>query len=632
MILFRNKYHEIRSGWAVAAGIIVVMLDALIVNSLHNPWVDLFGFQILSIACLIGLFWLLYRRPPRLLGFSANRWGRQLLLGGALGTGAMLLIALVLFGLGCGFAPLDGELPVVAIALCLVAALLTGCAEELFARGYLMTVLKTSRNRYLIVLLPALLFAVLHLDNANISALPLANLFLFALLAAFLFVRTGSLCAAIGFHGMWNFVQGNILGIPVSGSPESARVFDYTASGAAWLTGGDFGAESSIVATVVLLAAFLLVYLLTQKSEPVWSLASDLPLNRQKAGAPQTGLQADGQGQKQAPAQQSGPDTQTDAQTDGGAAVSQSESERQKNLFRKKALSRLSSADQLDQEIQIVSPLGWLSLIAIICLAIAILAWSFFGRISDKVTGTGILAYGDSGIVGVYSRGDGQINSISVTEGEHVSQGDVIANVTLYDILDEISLLEGVAGREELLEARQQELEANSALRAPVSGIILDINYTSYSYIEKGSLLCRIIEDTTAAGDIFAVLYVPLAQGQSIEPGMSVDVSPKNLNREESGYLVGTVMTVSQYAVSTKSMMTELNSQPLVDSMSKLGAMMEVRVKLARDEAAPSGYKWSRSNTAPDEVAVETLCDGDIYIADYRPITIILPFMKPLLP
>jgi hypothetical protein len=132
------------------------------------------------------------------------------------------------------------------------------------------------------------------MDNSNISALPLANLFLFALLTAFLFIRTGSLYASIGFHGMWNFVQGNILGIPVSGSPESARVLDYTATGATWLTGGDFGAESSLVATLVLLAAFLLIYLLTRNSKPAWSLTGGLPMDCQRAGAPQADDQAQG--------------------------------------------------------------------------------------------------------------------------------------------------------------------------------------------------------------------------------------------------------------------------------------------------------------------------------------------------
>ncbi|MNZ96715.1 hypothetical protein D3C78_1159210 [compost metagenome] len=53
----------------------------------------------------------------------------------------------------------------------------------------------------------------------------------------------------MGLHFAWNALEG-LLGIPVSGLP-AAGLFTVKANGAAWLTGGDFGLEGSIV-TVIL--------------------------------------------------------------------------------------------------------------------------------------------------------------------------------------------------------------------------------------------------------------------------------------------------------------------------------------------------------------------------------------------
>ena len=72
-------------------------------------------------------------------------------------------------------------------------------------------------------------------------------------------------------HSMWNFAQGNLFGIPVSGlaglpSPLRAEVTE-----GGWQTlvsGGDFGLEGGLAVTVVLVVACTIVLLLpTKKTE-----------------------------------------------------------------------------------------------------------------------------------------------------------------------------------------------------------------------------------------------------------------------------------------------------------------------------------------------------------------------------
>jgi hypothetical protein len=64
-----------------------------------------------------------------------------------------------------------------------------------------------------------------------------------------------------GLHLMWNWVQGAILGIPVSGIKEltTAPLFLVANSGSTILTGGDYGIEGGIACTIALIASGALI-------------------------------------------------------------------------------------------------------------------------------------------------------------------------------------------------------------------------------------------------------------------------------------------------------------------------------------------------------------------------------------
>jgi len=82
------------------------------------------------------------------------------------------------------------------------------------------------------------------------------GLLLFAVFTALWVLRQGSLWSVIAFHAAWNWVQGNVAGIAVSGNeaPGGALV-RLVPDGPAALSGGAFGAEGSLVVTAVLLTA-----------------------------------------------------------------------------------------------------------------------------------------------------------------------------------------------------------------------------------------------------------------------------------------------------------------------------------------------------------------------------------------
>lgn len=63
----------------------------------------------------------------------------------------------------------------------------------------------------------------------------------------------------------------------------------------------------------------------------------------------------------------------------------------QKELFRKAALERLSSPEELDQLMQVTNPKGWLALLGLAGLILAALIWGILGHIPTIAQGQGVL-------------------------------------------------------------------------------------------------------------------------------------------------------------------------------------------------------------------------------------------------
>jgi membrane protease YdiL (CAAX protease family) len=122
--------------------------------------------------------------------------------------------------------------------------------EELLFRGYAFQRIHRW-NRMVALSFVALLFAGLHFNNAAVSWLGLANIFLGGILLGLAYELYGRLWFPIGLHLAWNLVSGPVLGHEVSGYESMATLFVERGSGSALLTGGDFGIEGSVWMTLV---------------------------------------------------------------------------------------------------------------------------------------------------------------------------------------------------------------------------------------------------------------------------------------------------------------------------------------------------------------------------------------------
>jgi membrane protease YdiL (CAAX protease family) len=136
-----------------------------------------------------------------------------------------------------------------------ITGVISGTLEELLIRGVLFRIMEESLGTWISLVISALIFGALHLQNPNATLWAgLAIAIEAGIMLAATYVYTRRLWLPIGIHFAWNFVQGGIYGVSVSGI-EAKGLLQSTLSGPTLLSGGEFGAEASIFAVIVCLAA-----------------------------------------------------------------------------------------------------------------------------------------------------------------------------------------------------------------------------------------------------------------------------------------------------------------------------------------------------------------------------------------
>jgi membrane protease YdiL (CAAX protease family) len=98
-------------------------------------------------------------------------------------------------------------------------------------------------------------------------------------------LKRGNIWGAGAIHSMWNFTQGNIFGIQVSGIDKLPSIFAFDASQSGELiNGGAFGLEGGLAVTIVLALAIIIALLLKSKYPAPSTPSYPPPTAEQRAG------------------------------------------------------------------------------------------------------------------------------------------------------------------------------------------------------------------------------------------------------------------------------------------------------------------------------------------------------------
>jgi len=106
---------------------------------------------------------------------------------------------------------------------------------------------------------------------------------------------------------------------------------------------------------------------------------------------------------------------------------------KKQGIFRQKALERISSPDNLDRLMRVVSPKDWLPLVVFGSLIALMLAWSVIGSVPTTVSARGVLIH-PGRVLELQTLGAGRIDSLSVKTGDKIRQGQVIGHIDQFEL------------------------------------------------------------------------------------------------------------------------------------------------------------------------------------------------------
>ena len=275
----------LRSGWRFAIFIVLFVLGgtlfgttALALAYALSGAVSAGSSTILAVNGLVSLAvtltagWLcgryLERLPFAALGASFERgWAFNFVVGMIVGAVTFAFgVALGIGGGGLSFS-LNQTFATDILSTFFVSFFVFAAAaafEEALFRGYILQTFVRSELTLLGVMLTSLLFASVHNANPSATALSWVNTFIAGVWFAVAYLKTRDLWLPFGMHLAWNWTQGSLFGVEVSGLTEivKAPLLREIDNGPAWLTGGDYGVEGGVITTVALiLSTFAISFL-----------------------------------------------------------------------------------------------------------------------------------------------------------------------------------------------------------------------------------------------------------------------------------------------------------------------------------------------------------------------------------
>ena len=190
-------------------------------------------------------------------------------------------------------------------------------------------------------------------------------------------------------------------------------------------------------------------------------------------------------------------------------------------IYRKQALERLASPEQLDQLMPITRPRAWVALVGVALLMLMALIWSVFGSVTTVVEGFGTLQRLD-GVVELRAPTHGRLSRLSVKVDDLVQKGQALA----------ILLPAG--------DGNPQPIN----LVSPADGRILNVlTHTAQSVAASQVLLMIEKPQQPLSG----ILYVAAPEAYQVNAGMEVKILPATSSKNEAAYLLGHVSQADRY-------------------------------------------------------------------------------------
>ncbi len=191
-----------------------------------------------------------------------------------------------------------------------------------------------------------------------------------------------------------------------------------------------------------------------------------------------------------------------------------------KDIYRSKALERLSSPEAVDQLLDVVGPRDWLPLIAIGLLLAVAITWGFVGSIPASVSGRGVVVHPLT-MREIQTTTAGRLESLAIQAGNNVIKNDVIGRIDQSDLIDRLQ-----QDRALLQELRRQD-RSRISLDDRQTALQKQQDEVQRNYLElQASTLRKSLQDNQAIAPVLKRRlegYQTLLQNGLISP-VSIDL------------------------------------------------------------------------------------------------------------
>ncbi len=270
-----------RKGILLGALALIIWLAALVgVQTLLHARQGAFSAQLLVSFTLLFTYWGAARWVERRVPNELRARNAQLILYGIAGGFLLFLGTMGVLTIG-GVYHYSAFVSAKPLLAGLSLALLAAAAEELLFRGFIFRWLELGLGTWIAVVLSAIIFGLAHAANRGATPMSTVAIALEAgVLLSAAYVYSRSLWLPIGIHIGWNFTEGTIFGVDVSGHHATGMVSGLL-HGPEWLTGGAFGVEASLPAVTICLVAGTGLLILANRENrvmaPLWKRVIEVP-------------------------------------------------------------------------------------------------------------------------------------------------------------------------------------------------------------------------------------------------------------------------------------------------------------------------------------------------------------------
>ena len=166
--------------------------------------------------------------------------------------------------------------------------------------------------------------------------------------------------------------------------------------------------------------------------------------------------------------------------------------------------------------------------------------------------------------------------------------------------------------------------EEMTIVRSLVAGRVTQLVKSVGDSVRTGEAVA-IVE---SEGEMEPVVYVEARNGARVRDGMEARIFSDQISREEYGYILATVQSVSETPVSLNAIEQVTRDQVLAQSLYGGSPKFEVRMELTPEPSTASGFAWSTSGGPPHGIDSGNLADADVVIERVKPIVYVMPFLR----